>query len=407
MKNKLFIYLYCLGLFFGLYACGETSSDEKKQTTEEPDDSGSQPSSPERTFIHPGVTVTTADIERMRKMVAEKQSPAYDAYQILATLPTASPSYKMKGPFKVISRNENSANYNVSSYEQDFLAAYMNALMWCVTQETPYAEKALDIVYQYAQTLEEIDITDGVILISGFSCFHLVKAMEIIRYTYNVPDEKLETIANMLKNVFLPVMKTDLEKAPYHIGNQDAVGNRAILATAIYLEDSELYEWAKDFFLKSDHNGCIANYILSSTGQCQESGRDQRHTQLGLGVMAETCEIAHKQGDDDFYAAYDNLLLKGFEYTAQYNIGLTVPFEVFKDVTKRPDWAYSTLSTEGRGVFLPYYEIVYNHYVYRKKLNNLTEFTTYVLENSARPETYLTDSRLQHTFASLVYYQSR
>lgn len=58
--------------------------------------------------------------------------------------------------------------------------------------------------------------------------------MEIIRYTYNVPDEKLETIANMLKNVFLPVMKTDLEKAPYHIGNQDAVGNRAILSTAIY-----------------------------------------------------------------------------------------------------------------------------------------------------------------------------
>lgn len=403
MKNKLLIYFYCLGLLFGLYACGETSSDENKQPTEEPDDSGSS----KRTFIHPGVTVTTADIERMRKMVAEKQSPAYEAYQVLATLPSASSSYKMKGPYKVISRNKNSANYNESNYEQDFLAAYMNALMWSVTQEKPYAEKALDIVYQYANTLEEIDTTDGVILISGFACFHLVKAMEIIRYTYNVPAEKLEAIANMLRNVFLPVMKSDLEKAAYHIGNQDAVGNRAILATAVYLEDSELYEWSKNFFLKSDHNGCIANYILPSTGQCQESGRDQRHTQLGLGAMAETCEIAHKQGDDDLYAAYDNLLLKGFEYTAKYNIGLTVPFEVFKDVTQRSDWAFSALSTEGRGVFLPYYEIVYNHYVYRKKLNNLTEFTAYVLENNSRPETFLTDSRLQHTFASLVYYQSK
>ena len=107
------------------------------------------------------------------------------------------------------------------------------------------------------------------------------------------------------------------------------------------------------------------------------------------------------------YAAYDNLLLKGFEYTAKYNIGLSVPFEVFKDVTQRSDWAFSTLSTEGRGVFLPYYEIVYNHYVYRKKLNNLTEFTAYALENNSRPETFLTDSRLQHTFASLVYYQSK
>lgn len=231
--------------------------------------------------------------------------------------------------------------------------------------------------------------------------------MEIIRYTFDVPASKLETIAAMLKNVFLPVINKDLEQNPYHLGNQDAVGNRARMAAAVYLEDSKLYEQAKKFFIDSKYNGCVANYILASTGQCQESGRDQRHTQLGLGAMAETCEIAHKQGDDDLYAAHDNLLLKGFEYTAKYNAGLSVPFSVFKDVTERADWAYASISTSGRGTFLPYYELIYNHYVYRKKLNNQAEFTAYALENNSRPETYLSDSNLQHTFASLVYYQSK
>lgn len=407
MKNKLFSYICYIVLFFGMNACGTSSIGEPEKTTENSDNPGSQPSSDERTFVHPGVTVGTADIERMQKMVAEKRFPAYDAYQILAALPTASPSYKMKGPFKIISRNKNSENYNENSYEQDFTAAYMNALMWCVTKEASYAEKALDIVYQYAQMLKEIDTSTDVILISGFACFHVVKTMEIIRYTYTVSDSKLKAIDNMLKNVFLPVIKGDLSLAPYHIGNQDAVGNRALLAAAVYLEDSELYEQAKKFFVDSEYNGCVVNYILLSTGQCQESGRDQRHTQLGLGAMAETCEIAHKQGDDELYAAHGNLLLKGFEYTAKYNIGLSVPFAIFKDVTGRADWAFTSVSTSGRGVFLPYYELIYNHYVYRKKLNEQAEFTTYALENESRPETYLSDSNLQHTFASLVYYQSK
>ena len=51
-----------------------------------------------------------------------------------------------------------------------------------------------------------------------------------------------------------------------------------------------------------------------------DSGRDQAHTQLILGRMAEVCEIAWIQGHD-LYATSLDRLLSGFEYTAKYNIG--------------------------------------------------------------------------------------
>lgn len=358
-------------------------------------------------FVHPGVTVTNDDIARMRTMVASQISPAYETYQALKLSPYASADYQMRGPYSIISRD--ATRYpEETKHEMDMTAAYLNAIEWCVEQDEKYAAKALDIIWQYAQTLTAIDTDTGVILVSGFAAFHIIKTMEILRYTYTVPQEKLSAINTMLTDIFLPVMVTDLEKSPYHIGNQDAVGNRAIMALAVYNDDSELYQWAKTFILDGDHNGCMKNYILASTGQCQESGRDQRHTQLGLGAMIETCEIAHKQGDDDLFSAHSNLMLTGFEYTAKYNIGLSVPFEVMSDVTGRSDWAYKSISTEGRGTFLPYYEIVYNHYIFRKGLIGQADMTTYVLEDAGdRPETILADSNLQHTYSSLVYYQSK
>ncbi len=38
-------------------------------------------------------------------------------------------------------------------------------------------------------------------------------------------------------------------------------------------------------------NGRLTNYILNSAGECQESGRDQGHTQLGLFNLAQVIDI--------------------------------------------------------------------------------------------------------------------
>lgn len=93
---------------------------------------------------------------------------------------------------------------------------------------------------------------------------------------------------------------------------------------------------------------------------------DQAHTQMGLEFLANTCETAWIQGVD-LYGALDNRLLRGFEYTAKYNLGLDVPYEPYESVEGR--YHYKTISGDRRGRLRPMYERVFNHYHNRKGLD--------------------------------------
>lgn len=47
-----------------------------------------------------------------------------------------------------------------------------------------------------------------------------------------------------------------------------------------------MYQAAIDYYLHANDNGALPNYV-SKTGQCQETGRDQAHAQLGLGALCD------------------------------------------------------------------------------------------------------------------------
>ena len=145
-------------------------------------------------------------------------------------------------------------------------------------------------------------------------------------------------------------------------------------------EEKAAYEIVKAWPCKYDPsdlngkgNGAVRNYFKPS-GQCQESGRDQAHTQMGLNFLACTCEIAWNQGVD-IYGAYDNRLLKGFEYTAKFNLGFDVPYEPYRSFEGR--YHYKSISDDSRGRLQPIYEKVLNHYENRKGLE--AEFTRQVV----------------------------
>jgi hypothetical protein len=79
-------------------------------------------------------------------------------------------------------------------------------------------------------------------------------------------------------------------------------------------------------------------------------------------LLGDCCEIAWHQGLD-LYGYDDNRLLKGFEYTARYNLGESVPFVETLDRTGK--YHHFLISTNGRGRFRAVYEEVYNHYANR------------------------------------------
>jgi hypothetical protein len=153
-----------------------------------------------------------------------------------------------------------------------------------------------------------------------------------------------------------------------------------MMAIGVFCDDRAMYDRSVEYFKNGSGNGRLTHYVINETGQCQESGRDQPHTQLGLGLLAEMCEIAWHQGDD-LYGEADNRLLKGFEYTARYNLGGEVPFVTFTDTTGK--YTATKISSQGRGRLRPTYELVWNHYANRRGLD--APFTKRAAE-TMRPE---------------------
>jgi hypothetical protein len=158
---------------------------------------------------------------------------------------------------------------------------------------------------------------------------------------------------------------------------------KEIMAIGVFCDDHALFDKAVDFYYKGPGNGSLPHYIINENGQGQESGRDQGHSQLGIGHLSEMCEIGWSQGMD-MYGALNNRLLKGFEYTAKYNLGEDVPFEPYTDISGR--FPASKVSANGRGNIRSIYEMVLNHYENRVGLPAEQYKYTKMAADKLRPE---------------------
>ena len=352
--------------------------------------------SAQKAFVHPGILHSKASLNHIYDVVQKKTMPEYGSYELLQANPLASAQYKMKGPYKVISR-DGPFQYTKSKIEADFSAAYLNALMWIATKDASHAKKSLEILEAYADSLTLIPATNDAPLLAGLEGTKIVNAIEILRDTYKPTTTKqIKKITKLITDIFLPVCEAFYSTKAYTNGNWGGIVTKMYISSAIFLNNRTMYKKAIDFYYNGNDNGTIKNYISDSTGQIQESGRDQGHSQLGVGALATVCEIAYAQGDD-LYSALNNRLLKGFEYVAKYNLGNDVPFTIWKDVTgKYSNW--TKISDINRGRFIPIYEMVYNHYVRRKGLS--MPYTAEVIKK-IRPEGY---DRDQPSFGTLLFY---
>ena len=273
--------------------------------------------------------------------------------------------YKMAGPYAIVARDgQYRASKNGS--ERDMRAALDLA-------RSGHTDEALHIINAYATTLQGFDGHDAPLCtIQGFD---LVRAMTLLR------QHQTSEWSAMIRRAILPILERFEADSPYANGNWGAIVNRQRMACAIFLEDSTLYRHSVDYFLHANDNGSLPRYI-APTGQCQETGRDQGHVQLGLEALAQTCEMAWEQGDD-LWGALDNRLLKGFEYTARYNLGHDVPFEQWTDCTGLyNDW--TELGAMSRGRLWDIYQLPYDHYVGRCHLK--MPYTRQVLNLQSRAE---------------------
>lgn len=128
----------------------------------------------------------------------------------------------------------------------------------------------------------------------------------------------------MVMEKLYPVIK---DWTPRYNGNWDAANGQTLISIGVYFDREDIFDAACRQMVEGDSNGAIKHYFMDN-GQCQESGRDQQHVQMGIGYLANAAEIAWHQGVD-LYGVFDNRLFKGFEYTACYMSGEDVPYQQY------------------------------------------------------------------------------
>jgi hypothetical protein len=335
--------------------------------------------------VHPGLLLRAEDLERIRAGVADGVEPYAAGWNRLRAEGRASLDYQPT-PFAVVTRTSGGGAGN-TELRDDANAAFFHAVQWTVSGDSAHAAKAIEILDAWSSTLTAIEGDADRFLAAGLYGYQFANAAELLRYTDSGWTEPaVSAFQTMLLEVFYPLTHEFLEthagsRVDHHFANWDASMLVTVLSIGVFSNDRAKYDEAVEYYLTGEGNGAILHAVYDGeTGQLQESGRDQAHAQLGIGLLAALCETAQNQGDD-LYAAADNRLLKGFEYTAQYLLGMEVPFKTYTDQSR----THTEISPVNGQQRRPIYEMVFNHYVKRRGL--AAPFTQQLAE-AIRPEGY-------------------
>ena len=313
-------------------------------------------------FVHPGIAHTAADFEFVKGKIDAEEKLWLDTFARVQRSWHGRLAWKADPQAHVERGVRNSPNIGASDFIRDGRSAYTHSLLWVFTENEDHAKKAAEILNAWSSELETISNHDAQLLV-GMAGQLYCNAAEILKHRWDGwSDKDQEQFRDMLTKAFYPVIEGFYPSAN---GNWDASMLQTMIAMGIFLDDRAMFDRAVNYYRSGEGNGAITNYF-NEFGECQESGRDQGHTQMGLEFLANTCEFAWNQGVD-LYGEADNRLLLGFEYTARYNLGYDVPYKPYQSFEKR--YNYKRISDDDRGDLRPMFEKVVNHYHGRKGLD--------------------------------------
>jgi hypothetical protein len=340
-------------------------------------------------FIHPGLLSTEEDFRRMKAMVAAGQEPWKAGWEKLIHNKHNSLNWQPQ-PVVVIYRGKARDQTEPENYAKlfnDAGAAYACALRWRISDDPAYGRKAVEILNAWGSTLTRVTGNSDACLAAGIYGYELANAAEIMRSFDGWDRKDFARFQEMMLRVFYPMNLDFLKRhngtrIDHYWCNWDACNMCSMLAIGVLCDKRPIYEDAVSYFKRGGGNGAIEHAVYfihpDGLGQWQESGRDQGHTMMGVGLLATFCQMAWNQGDD-LYGYDNNRLLAGAEYVAKYNLGEDVPFKTYTDSLA----TQTQISAEGRGGPRPIWEILYNHYVKLERLS--APYVTKAAE-SVRPE---------------------
>ena len=335
----------------------------------------------QRRFVHPGITYTQGDFDRMKAMVEARQEPYYSTFFKLKESSYSS----LDAP--VVNRGEQIQGgcFN-ATIGVDGRRAHDLALLWHLTGDEAYARKAVE--YLNANSFYINTSSRGTGPLDNGKIYLLIDAAEMMRDYSDWKPEDQQRFKDML--VHPGYSNTEDFSAKYanywddskngvtfywniynfdaaRFGNQGLFAARSMMAMAIYLDNEIMYDRAYRYLLGMKHreddlpypsgpaisseepiriSSAMIDYKLEGrkkeiqdygydeqlqyyiypNGQCQESSRDQAHVLAGLHNYVAIAEMAWNQGDS-LYSSLNNRLLLGLEWNYRYNLSEIQSYE--------------------------------------------------------------------------------
>lgn len=326
-------------------------------------------------FVHPGLLHTQADFTRMQTKVAANAQPWKGSWDILVANSHSSLTRAHANPApSIVYRGADGVHpENYATLFRDAASAYATALRWKVSGDPAYADKSIAILNSWSASLTSIQGTSDRYLASGIYGYQLANAAEIMRTYSGWAPADFARFQGMMLNVFYTMnhdflLQHNNSCDTHYWANWDLANMASMISIGVLCDRRDIYNEAVNYFKFGIGNGAIDKlvpYVYGDLGQWQESGRDQGHTVLGVALAGSFAEMAWNQGDD-LYGYDNNRLLKGFEYTAKYNLGYEVPYTTYRNCS---GIVQTIVSTDVRGNVRPVWEIAYNHYVKRRGLS--------------------------------------
>ena len=352
-------------------------------------------------FHHPGLLHSEADFESIRERVAAGDPDMVAALDALRN----SRGIVAPGNMAVtgtIVRGISGQNY-MNAY-RGAAYAYQCALMWKITGDTSYADRAAETLNAWRTWNTALGGNTNISLIPGFTGYQFINAAELMRdYRSDAwGEEEFELFKQYMIDVWFPTAQDFLERRHdtvtregnwYHYHSNWGLGNALFCVSLGILCDSpDIYNYGMYWIKEGPGNeslcvtlehpdpnagslcgfgwGLIPWFHADERGplgylnQMQESGRDQGHSMAALGLLSYAFQSAYNQGDNAF-CNLGNALVPGLagsamvagaaEYVAAYNAG-------HDDLPYKTNWWMGALNATGRGQWRPIWQLFINHY---------------------------------------------
>ncbi|GAA0464414.1 alginate lyase family protein [Streptomyces olivaceiscleroticus] len=298
-------------------------------------------------FTHPGVLVSSGQLDFVREKVNSGAQPWKIAYDQMKASKYASLDRTPKPRAIVECGSYSDPDHGCTDEREDALAAYTDALIWYISRDERYAEKAIALMDAWSGTIED-HTNSNAPLQTGWAGSSWPRAAEIIRYSYRGwAQDKVDRFETMLRDVYLP----KVIKGSNSNGNWELSMMEAAVGISVFLDDKASYDKAMAKF-----RGRVPAYVYLSgdgdlpkvapgsgldsrdkiikywqgqstfvNGLTQETCRDLTHTGYGISAISHIAETSRIQGQDLYGTDVGERLRYALGFQAKYELGEAPP----------------------------------------------------------------------------------